>query len=319
VATITATQRLFTKSSTYRYCGVCKSLNLTEGKYPAWVRRSLQERFCSVGRANSLFTDRESVKKVIPEKKMVTLSIIALMIGIATIVPLAFFMSARAETTYDKSWFNFNVPYAYIKANSTDFHNGTSEYGYWQSMVLNVTINEDAKRELTDAEARIEYFKVQIYAENGPIINITYFVGANRTGTFDPVSFHFERNNWFDSNTTGGGTFIPNTDSNGVVLTQTGGSLTAVGPTDADWKNDILLKRIDLINNAEVLYIDIQRLGWVTFNGNSTVATLAEEGIIQHLELTKYGDGFLYNNLFTEDQLPQANLLSPLSSYGKKP
>jgi len=235
-------------------------------------------------------------------------------------VPLALFMSARAETTYDKPWFNFNVPYAYVNANSTDFHNGTSAYGHWQSIVLNATINEDAEKELTDADARIEYFKVQIYAENGFIMNMTYFVGANRTGTFDPVSFHFERNNWFDSNTTGGGTFISTTDNNKLQLTQTGVSLTAVGPTDVDWKKDTLLKRIDLIKNADAIYIDIQRLGWVTFNGNSTVATLAEKGgPIQHIVLTKYGGGFLYNSLFTEDQLPQVNLLSPLSSYGKNP
>ena len=72
---------------------------------------------------------------MIPEKKVITLSVIALMIGIATIVPLAFFMSARAETVFDKPWFNFNVPYAYLKANTTDFHNGTSAYGHWQSIV----------------------------------------------------------------------------------------------------------------------------------------------------------------------------------------
>ena len=69
-------------------------------------------------------------------------------------------------------------------------------------------MNEDAKDELANADARIEYYKVHIYTANGSIMNMTYYVGTNRTGTFDPVSFHFERNNWFDSNTTGGGTFI---------------------------------------------------------------------------------------------------------------
>ncbi len=57
------------------------------------------------------------------EKKLIAYSVLALLIGIASISPLMFLMSAKAETT-PKSWFNLNVPYAYVKANFTENLNG---------------------------------------------------------------------------------------------------------------------------------------------------------------------------------------------------
>lgn len=71
------------------------------------------------------------------------------------------------------------------------------------------------------------------------------------------------------------------------------------------------------LSEAETFFVDIRKIGLVTFNGNSTLFTLPENEFIQHLELKKYGDGFLYNGLFSEDQLAQIDLLHPYESLNQ--
>lgn len=62
---------------------------------------------------------------------------------------------------------------------------------------------------------------------------------------------------------------------------------------------------------AQDLYINIRRLGYITFNDTSTVAILSDNAVIQHIELKKYGDGFLYNTVLTQGQLSKINLVNP--------
>jgi hypothetical protein len=61
----------------------------------------------------------------------------------------------------------------------------------------------------------------------------------------------------------------------------------------------------------ETITISIRALGWITFNGNSTIATLANGEEMARIQLEKFGDGFIYNNLLSEDQLSQIDLLNP--------
>lgn len=155
------------------------------------------------------------------EKKLIAYSAIALLIGVASIAPLLFLMSgtANAETTIDKPWFNLNIPYAYWTANTTENPNGTVTYREWYIMSFNLTLNPEAAKQVADA--RIEYYQLQIYTDKAPIENLTYFVGTNRTDAFafDSIeasfhSFHFMRDNWFDTNTSGGGMFGGNFSGN---------------------------------------------------------------------------------------------------------
>jgi hypothetical protein len=83
------------------------------------------------------------------EKKLILCSILAIAIGIATVVPVAFFMSTKAQT-YDDAWFNIDVPYAYFKANATD-----TEYQCAVQIATQVSLSQAAIN--NRAEARIEY------------------------------------------------------------------------------------------------------------------------------------------------------------------
>jgi hypothetical protein len=66
---------------------------------------------------------------------------------------------------------------------------------------------------------------------------------------------------------------------------------------------------------AELISISVIRLGWITVDGNSTQTNLLHNETITHVELSKYQNGFLYNTLLPQEQLPQIDLFSPLKSF----
>ncbi len=244
------------------------------------------------------------------DKKLIAYSVIALLIGIASITPLIFLMTAKAETT-PKPWFNLDVPYAFLKANFTENLDGRDIYSDLHSIVLNFTLNPEAENEIFDA--RFEYFELQVYTDKEPVWNSSYFVGSNRTNsfTFEADAFHFMREGWFDSNTTGsgGGMFAYQWNASGTadISTMSGISTysSATGHTNAP-------REFTALKDAEIVYIDVRRVGLVTFDGNSTMVTLSDDAVIQHIELQKFGEGFLYNTLFSEDQLSQIDPFMPL-------
>jgi hypothetical protein len=218
------------------------------------------------------------------EKKLILCSILAISIGIATIAPLVYFMSpATAQTTDDKPWFNLNVSYATCKV-ATQFSQNTAIY----SIASNYTINSDAVD--TQVGSRLEYYRIQIYSDQGQLVNETQYIAVNCTEFLDPTSIQFAREGWF--NTTGiiisSGTFAAN--FNGTLQEGNGGGSTWFGYSDSNEAS----QQIENIQNAQTIYVDVHRLGYITSNGNSTVVTFAGDEIIQHLELTKNGDQFVY-------------------------
>ena len=57
--------------------------------------------------------------------------------------------------------------------------------------------------------------------------------------------------------------------------------------------------------------LNLVRLGCITVEGNSTDVDFSSPETLKHLELTKYQDGFLYNTIFSEEELSQIDLLDP--------
>jgi hypothetical protein len=221
------------------------------------------------------------------EKKLIACSILAIAIGIATVVPLAFFMNVKAET-YDEPWFNVEVPYAYFKANATDnFYQSTT------SIVIQPTINHDALSHQTDA--RIEYFEFTIYSDTIQLSNATYTLAINSSAVEDPTSlFEFSRENWFNSSAFGAGCYVTNL-TEPLHLMGTGSSVS-YGFEDSSWINKNFGAILSTMENAQTIYLDVRRLGYVTFDGNNIVVTLASNQVIQHLEMTKTGDAFTFGD-----------------------
>ena len=240
------------------------------------------------------------------ETKLILCSILAIVIGVATIAPLAFFMSsARAQTTNDIPWFNLNVPFASYAAtsqNDTNGYligegptNGLVSYSSTYTIGLNATVNPDAVNTLENA--RMEYYQLQVYSDQGQIANMTYYVGANCTSDISPPDFEFSRDNWFNTSTSGGGVFFFNFNGTLGIDSEAGCGAISGTYSSSSFTNTTLPQEFLNIQNAQTIYIDVYRLGYVTFNGNSTIITLANNQVIQHVELTKNGDEFAYGTI----------------------
>jgi hypothetical protein len=243
------------------------------------------------------------------EKKLIAFSILAITIGIASIVPLAFLMStAKAQTTDDIPWFNFDVAYASWTATSEDGAVGYLDgigpiydlvsYRSTYLVALNYSVNPDAIDILDNA--RVEYCQLQVYSDQGQIENLTMSFGANCKDDIDPtLSFFFARDDWFNTTINGGGSFI--TKFNGTLASSLANGLGLSGTSGShssnSFANTTLPEEFLNIQNANKLYIDVRRLGYVTFDGNTTIVTLASNEVIQHVELTKSGDQFVYGTL----------------------
>ena len=155
------------------------------------------------------------------------------------------------------------------------------------------TITIDAIREYSDA--RIEYFVFEINSDNLQLANATYHIGVNSAAVEDPTSlFTFSRENWFNSTAFGAGSYVTNL-TEPLRLMGTGGSVTYVGE-DSNWMNEQFGEILATMESANTIYLSVRRLGYVTFDGNNTVVTLASSEVIQYLELTKTGDAFTFGN-----------------------
>ena len=123
------------------------------------------------------------------EKKLILCSILAIAIGIATIVPVEYFTSINTQAnaqTLTQPWFNVNVPYAYYTADATNNQNGIISYGEGYYIALNITTNPNAITTLPNS--RLEYYQIRVYSDQGSIENFTYVISANCNGTTNPYT-----------------------------------------------------------------------------------------------------------------------------------
>jgi hypothetical protein len=266
------------------------------------------------------------------EKKLIACSILALIIGVSSVFPLAFLMSATAKAeTGPEPWFGIDIPYAYWETlnGPLDYHpnmqfpglvdlNETNSVSEQHMIMLNFTLTADTTKQPVDAQ--LEYYQIDVSLDNELFRTKHWAIGTYNNSSFNGSSlltdFHFKRDEWFDTDTFdpmtdggGGGLVRPNWSSGVSVLWPGGGSSTCstTGP------NDINSRSIYAIREAETVTISLYRIGWVTFSGNSTEVTLANKELIKEIQLEKYGEeGWLYNNLVPEDELATVDLLRPV-------
>ncbi|HDQ06817.1 MAG TPA: hypothetical protein ENN36_08895 [Candidatus Bathyarchaeota archaeon] len=267
------------------------------------------------------------------EKKLIACSILALAIGVSSVLPLTFLMSATAkvnaipENLSSEPWFSIDVPYSYWmtrdgKIEGMDVDSDIDETTLVSSqylMALNITLNVDTTN--YPADARIEYYQINVTSDKGPVENGCWFVGTNLNGgsfSFQDFieDFHFSRDEWFDTdafNTANDGI------SSGVVRRDwaTGFSLlwrvgsSGAGTIGHSGTSDL----VSALREAETLTISISRVGWITFTANSTLVTLANNEVVEQVQLEKFGEGFLYNSVVPEEELATIDLTSPPISF----
>lgn len=265
------------------------------------------------------------------EKKLIACSILALIIGVSSVLPLGFLMSATAkanpssEALSSEPWFSINVPYSYWmtrdgKLDSLDVTPDINETRLVSSqylIALNLTLNVETTN--YPADARIEYYQIDVSSDKGPVETMCWFVGTVldvSSFSFQDFikDFHFVRNDWFDTDSfsirdRNGGMVRNNWATNFSLLWRVGNA--GSGTIGHSSSSDL----VSALREAETLYISIRRIGWVTFTANSTLVTLANNEIVDQTQLEKFGEGFLYNNIVPDEKLSTIDLTRPPISF----
>ena len=273
------------------------------------------------------------------EKKLIGCSILALIIGVSSVLPLMFLMSATAKAdASSEPWFSIDIPYAYVMTSNesliytdsemVNMFNETEMVSEQHLIALNLTLDVNTTNE--DADARIEYYQIDISSDKGHIDTLYWYVGTKINSSFSIENFHFMLDEWFDTNWFDADSEGSGLDVEGVTVNIDGGG-GGVGFMRPNWSAGLSIiwpdwghrsgtigsthasQVVSAIRKAEILYITILRIGWVTFSGNSTEVTLANNEIVDQTQLEKFGDGFLYNTLVPEDGLSTIDLLRPVS------
>jgi hypothetical protein len=279
------------------------------------------------------------------EKKLILCAILAITIGIATIVPLEYLMSAPvAKADVDQPWFNANVTYAYVNLDQSGGNSTASWDGVDVNGLANFTLTP-AGMALQGADAKIEYYQFQISSDQGPIANITYSVYL----TIEELGSHGSINNI--PGLPGGGymaitglgansyTFANGVTYNGIpnyngycggaggldVLVGDNSSLPE-GATNQTFTQGFISsflasyngnqnQAITELRNAKTLTIDVTRICSVSYNGNVTVNMSSSNQVLQNIVLTKEGNGFVYGTCNPTIPVPIESPSNPTGAW----
>ena len=263
------------------------------------------------------------------EKKLIAFSILGILIGVSSVVPLVFLMSATAQVdTSDQPWFTITIPYTYwmtkdgvIEMQGSSLPDPVDEsrmVSEQHSIIYNYTLNVDPTIDLSDA--RIEYFTIELASDKGLVQTMPYSLATNSNPSFGREDipfgiegFHFMRDDWFDTSTFnihrggGGGLLRLNWTLGESRLWPGGGA--GMGTIGSSGTSHL----VDALRAAETLTMTVYRVGWVALSGNSTIVHFANNEIVDQIQLQKYHEGWIYNALVSEEELSEIDLLKPIS------
>ena len=258
------------------------------------------------------------------EKKVIPLSICALAIGIANILPLAYFTGSNTPAT-GQSWFNVDISSAYISLYET----GENSMFAWDGVIIEAVTNCTLKPEaiaLKNTDARIEFYMFNISSEQGSIVNMSYSIAVSK-GTKDisgesvdqGVIKHAGSNNcyFFADGTMYDGSAIMGDSVWG------GSTHLSIIPRELleckyvtkdlrtsimNYKGSIVFEALNTHRNevipalrsAHTIYIEVSRVCYVSYQTGTkqepatTRVTLTDNEVLGYIELTRIEDGFIY-------------------------
>jgi hypothetical protein len=262
------------------------------------------------------------------EKKVILCAVLAIAIGIATVIPMEYLMAAQAQeatqtaqaqakaqaqataqATYDP-WFQINVPYIYVNLHQSGGNDTMTWDGVLIQGVANFTFAPEALA-LNNTDARIEFYQFQVSSENGPILNMTYSIAVSKTeynvpgipgGMYSAITgsgdntFDFADGTIYKAPVTGdcmGGTVLDDSPQTPIANYTCGVLSDYIASYNGNSGSQVIAE----LRSAQTLYIDVTRAISVAFEGNATTATtttMSSSQILQHIELTKISSGFVY-------------------------
>jgi hypothetical protein len=234
------------------------------------------------------------------EKKLIALSIFAIAIGMATILPLEYLMSAQvAQAAAVEPWFNVNVTYAYCNPNKNGGNNTMTFNGAMIQAVVNFTLTPNA---LKDADAQIEYYQFAVSSDEGPIVDMGYYILESKKAE-DITYLSGDGTIGFANGLTYKGPACNGGQGRNAEGWTSGFTLGFVSDYIFSTDENDVPQAVTELRNAQTLYIDVSKVCTVTVKGNVTVTTPASHEVLQHITLTKTGSGFVYET-YAEGTLP---------------
>jgi hypothetical protein len=223
------------------------------------------------------------------ERKRILLGTFAILVGIATIFPLGLLMSSHVAQATVVPWFNVEIFYAYCNPDQNGGNSSVSFYGSYIQAVVNITLTPYAMK---DADAQIEYYQFSVSSDQGPIVNMSYYVVQSTQAAITSISgngaISFANGLNYSGPTCNGGEVI-NRDvpNNNFTLASVNDYISTIDPNDVP-------KAVTELRNAQTLYMDVSKVCTVTVNGNVTITTPASPEVLQHVTLTKTKGIFEY-------------------------
>ena len=148
------------------------------------------------------------------EKKLIACSIIAIIVGVSSVVPLVFLMATPAKAdTLNEPWFSITMPYGYYVTSDGPLTNipweapweselnETNSVSEQHTIFLNITQSVDTTELPVDAQ--FEYLQIDVSSDKELIETMRFVVGTYLTNDFNVSEvfqgFMFTRNEWFDT------------------------------------------------------------------------------------------------------------------------
>jgi hypothetical protein len=249
------------------------------------------------------------------EKKLVALSVFAFAIGMVLLLPLPAFMNATAQANIADSLFNIDIPCAYYNANVTydveinsliDGSHRVHDVWYRDGAVIAVqpSINYDALDNNTIA--RVEFFEYTISTDKLQLQKSCSYFAFNKQSfgqtdepksSFDFIFDYYEKNLQPKRGGTFGGDSFGGLDVTDLAEPMdfliVGNSMNCGYPGKLEKSHRNIL---DAIAETQTIYLDVKRVAYISLSNDGTVIVVEDNKLLQHLELTKTDDGFMFGN-----------------------
>lgn len=219
--------------------------------------------------------------------------------------------------------FNVNVAYAYVGARNDSLTSPNQPWGGTSasnasSMYPNVGYLTFASTGSQSCDAKIEVYLIQFSSDTGVNQSYVYAMGANYTSSYDT-----SRVQGMDADVNDFVEMGPNSSmmvDNGISVQNnfnaslvTGSPFLGASVGDFGWYHSGP-SGLGIWANGQpnAVTLTVYRLGWVTLKGQSISVDFANPNdVAVQVQLSKFGNGFLYNTIFSPDELGQINLCNP--------
>ena len=234
------------------------------------------------------------------DKKLIAGIVLSVIIGVTTIAPLAFLMATKAQTSMivnDQPQFNVGISYFYVGNywdNQAASVTRNTNYGWLFSLVYQTS--PKFTLDSLSSTGVAEYYIVEISSDKGFIGNFSIST-FERSPNIQPFNFFFQNGQFFMNSTDS------SISSSGFGHTSNGTSIGNVNGPAYNWNS--------YLGKPDALTLTIKRLGWVILNGNVTEIHQSGREVVSQVQLQQFGDGFVYNTLFTPEELAKINPLRP--------